>query len=732
MRNEVVKERIRLENEQFCLEIGRDCVAESLVHKATGTECLVTGENVALFSLTEERPYNNEIKLAHPNKRTTFQANRVRLEGDKLIVGFELVTFEAVVEVKTAPAYMGFTLVDFIIRPEDFGNLALTPPPIYEFRVLQLPVKDRAYFGEWLNVVWDETVAVNVLATSPYTRIEADPRKGYRILSGDTLRDIRLKGCGAALIVSSAQEFLDAVEAVEVDYDLPRGVQSRRGSQINASIYWSADVNPGNVEEHIAYALQGGFRMILINYCALFREAGWYSYCGDYDFRPEFPEGIEDLRKMLQKIKDAGITPGIHFLHPHIGIKSRYVTPVADHRLHLTRHFTLAKPLGTEDDRVYVEENPEGTVMEPRCRVLKFGGELISYEAYTKERPYCFTGCKRGHFDTQVRPHELGTIGGILDISAYGADSVYIDQNSGLQDEIGDRLAEIYNAGFEFVYFDGSEGTNAPYEIYIPLAQYRVYQKLEKAPLFSEGAAKAHFSWHMLSGGNAFDTFRPEEFKQKLVEHPFKEAPRMAWDFTRLNFGWWHYFQESQPDQFEFGTSRAAAWDCPVTMQAGEERFRTNPRTRDNLEVIRRWEDVRAKGLLTPEMKEQLKNPEQEHILLLNENGEYELTAYDCIPGAAAGNKEVSVFVFERKGKACAVCWHTAGSGLLSLPVRAEDILYEEEPGGKKVAVIPQGDSVLLPLEGRRYVTSELSRERLVEAFEQAVLNKKKQEEKIC
>ena len=94
---------IRLENKHFSLVIDSNCKAKSLLHKISGTECLMVGENLALFSLVEERPYNNEIKLAHPNKRTTFGANRVRRENDKLIVGFELIDFEAVVEVKSPP-----------------------------------------------------------------------------------------------------------------------------------------------------------------------------------------------------------------------------------------------------------------------------------------------------------------------------------------------------------------------------------------------------------------------------------------------------------------------------------------------------------------------------------------------------------------------------------------------------------------------------------------------------
>jgi len=89
---------IIIENEMFRLELSPECVTASLFCKKTGEECLETGTGIPLFSLTEERPYNNEIKLAHPNKRTTFNANRVRREEKRLIVGFELVTFERLSE----------------------------------------------------------------------------------------------------------------------------------------------------------------------------------------------------------------------------------------------------------------------------------------------------------------------------------------------------------------------------------------------------------------------------------------------------------------------------------------------------------------------------------------------------------------------------------------------------------------------------------------------------------
>ncbi|MBQ3573967.1 MAG: hypothetical protein IJA16_05155 [Clostridia bacterium] len=709
---------ILIENKSFCLKIREDAMAESLIFKPTGEECLAANEEIPFFSVTEDRPYNNEIKLAHPNKRTTFSANRVRREGNKLIVGFELLDFEAVVEIKETDEYISFKLVDFVLPEHVHFGLCMTPPPVAEFRMIQLPIVNKARFGEWLNVMWDDNVCINVLSTSPHARIDSEKRKGYRILTADAVRGIKLKGCEAALIVTSPDTLLDCVEKIEDDYDLPRGVASRRSKHINSSSYWVWELTPKNVDEHIALAKKGGFDMMLVYYSCFFKEEA-YKHCNNFEFVPEYPNGKEDVKFVLGKIKDAGMTAGIHFLHPHIGLLSTYVTPVADHRLNLKQYFTLAKPLGLDDTTIYVEENPEGTEMHEKCRVLKFGGELISYESYTTERPYCFKGCVRGHYNTNIIPHELGQIGGLLDISEFCANSVYINQNTSLQDEIADRLAEIYNLGFEFIYYDGSEGTNAPYEFHVPNAQYKVYKKCAKAPLYCEGAAKAHFSWHILSGGNAFDIFPPEIFKESIAKHPLEEAPRMANDFTRLNFGWWTLDTDHQPDMFEYGTSRAAAWDCPITIQARgyAKAFDKAPRFDDDFEVLRRWEDVRRQSWLTPEQKAELRNPNQEHILLINENGEYELAAYDEIKGVASGSEDISAYVFERLGKTYVVCWHKKGSGKLSLPLKAQDIKYEEELGGAVIPVEEADGLAVIPVENRRYLSSELSKEAIVEAF---------------
>ena len=71
---------IVLENKNFALTLGEDAIVKSLIYKVTGEELLMEGENTAIFSLTQNRPFNNEVKLAYMNKRTTFEANEISVE----------------------------------------------------------------------------------------------------------------------------------------------------------------------------------------------------------------------------------------------------------------------------------------------------------------------------------------------------------------------------------------------------------------------------------------------------------------------------------------------------------------------------------------------------------------------------------------------------------------------------------------------------------------------------
>lgn len=684
-------EDVVIETPRFRLTVGPDARPKSLVVRSSGEECLETTGGEPLFSVTQDRPFNNENKLAHPNKRTTYPANRLRRDGDLLHVGFETAAYEAIVRVRTGTGYAAFELVDFRCDPEDerqYRNLKMDVPPVDVFRVAQLPVRDRTQFGEWVNAVWDERAAAGVMGLDPLVYVDAEERRGYRLLRADLKAGLKLRGGAAAIVAGAGEgEFLSGIEELERDWKLPPGVANRRDPRMNASILWAGDLTPKTVDRYIDLAKRGGFRMMLVYYSALVkggREHG-YGVLGDYDLSDDFPNGISDVREMLEKLRREGITVGLHTLQTHIGLKSRYVTPVADARLNKKRLFRLARAIPEEGrvDEIFVDENPVDSPRHEKCRILQFDGELFSYEDYVTTWPYRFTGVVRGVKDTRAAAHAVGAFGGVLDVCEYGAQSCYIDQRTSLQDEIARKIATICDAGMEFCYFDGSEGVNPPCGIHVALSQYRVVSAFSRPPLFTEGAAKSHFSWHLQAGANAFDLFRPEVFKEKLAEHPLAEAPVMRQNFTRVDFGWWGFFFPvgpegdkdgrpptvgAQPDMWEYGTSKAAAWDCPATVQAYLADIDRHPRANDLFETMRRWEDVRARNLLTARQKELLKDPKREYHLVPNATGAYDLVGWRQLPVAGGLWTDVRAFVHEANGRRVITYWHVRGKGRLVLP----------------------------------------------------------------
>jgi hypothetical protein len=193
------------------------------------------------------------------------------------------------------------------------------------------------------------------------------------------------------------------------------------------------------------------------------------------------------------------------------------------------------------------------------------------------------------------------------------------------------------------------------------------------------------------------------------------EAPLMKRDFSRVNFGWWGFWHPGckirknitetgvQSDMWEYGTSKAAAWDSPMSVQMAVKELEAHPRTDDILEVMRRWEDVRDRNWLTKAQKEALRVPGREFHLYLNDKGEYELHEIKMLPTPSKA-RELRGFVFERGGKRVVSCWHTSGEGSV------------------KIALGDGGRNISLRIAGRRYIETDLSAPEVEANFAAAVM----------
>lgn len=712
---------IVLENAEIRLEISPAGVARRLVHKASGQECLAQNVDVPMFSLTQYRPYDNELQLAYPAEVTHFPAAQLKRQGDELIAEFALVGYVASIGVKITDAYIAFRLEKLTYQ----GYTSLRTKrktPIDETLFVQLPVRDRKNLGEWLNVMWDEQVAVNLLATDPYARIQAKPRQGYHLFQAGTVGDVQLEEVGVALIATATPHLLDRIACVEEDYGLPQGVKSRRSQEYGYSYYEASTITPENADRHIQYAKLCGFRAMDVYYVAFAGSAGHFPW------RAEYPRGMEDLKRVVAQIKEAGITPGIHIHYNKTHKQDAYVTPKPDPRLNLSESFTLSESIDAAVTAIPVEENPRLCTLDDERRILKIQNELITYERYTTKPPYRFENCQRGALGTHAAVHEMSSRVGLLDVDTWPV-FVRFTQNTSIQEEVADRLKNIYEqAGFQFVYYDGAEDVPPPYWYTVSRAQWIVSQRLQPQPLFAEGACKSHFSWHILTRGNAFDVFKPEVIKAATRAYPAAEIARAEKDFTRINFGWIGYWAPdkdtigTQPDMLEYVTSRAAAWECPIALVGDLQAMDAHPRTPDNLEVIRRWEEVRVRKWLTAEQKASLRDLEQEHTLLVDEHGEFALVPCVQIEKVAGISSPGRAFFFEYRGSSWAAYWHTSGEGILQMPLSAKQVTIMKELN-RPLTIKAAGKQVKLPLGEKRYLKfSNLTRQEVIAAFANATI----------
>jgi len=312
---------------------------------------------------------------------------------------------------------------------------------------------------------------------------------------------------------------------------------------------------------------------------------------------------------------------------------------------------------------------------------------------------------------------------------------IRFDQDTDIQDEVARRIAEIFRrtGPYDMVYFDGAEDVHAPFWYHTAGAQYRVFRYFDPAPPVCEAALNTHFGWHMMTRSNAYDV--PHKYIKSFTHLvSCRTAPVRAMDFSRIEFGWvFGLYRDLGPDELEYLVSRAAAWNCPFSIRMNLDQVAANPRADDCFEVIKTWEDARLEGKITGAHREILRTldpkqhrlvkvwdavksgawtdtwqntpfTDQEHHLLINEQGEHELVAIDPIPDEAGGR--CKAYRFRRAAEpdtTYVLLWATGPDVELRLPLAA-DRLTLMRPFGTRLPVAEERGIAVVPVGSRRYI----------------------------
>lgn len=711
-----------LQNDDMSLTIGSDGLVKSLVYRPTGEECIQYGVDAPACVITQYRPYDNENFLMFPAKPRSFPSNKCYMRGDTLFAEFTD-TYDIVkLHVDITPDYIAFTPVGRDYRIEDYGVKRKTE--LDELTLMQLPLRKRERFGEWLNVMWDDSVAVALVGTHPTTFIDSRVERDNTTLLAQTHASVQLYDSGTALIVTSPDRLLDRMDALERDYDMPRGVESRRRPEYPMGYYELRGVTVDNIDRNIELARQAGLRTMVVYY------VDFAKACGHYDWRPEYPRGMADLQEITRKITEAGMIPGIHIHYSKIAVTDPYINSgTPDRRGNVVARFSLVEPLDPTSATIVVGERPEGVRMENGRRLLQLDDELIMFADVTTTEPYTFTGCERGCFNSKAASHAAGSEARHLDVDDWPL-FIRVDQNTGIQREIAGRLGRIYaDCGFRFVYFDGAEDVPMPYWYNVSRSQLEVYNAMKPAPLWAEGAQKSHYGWHMLSRGNAFDIFPPERIRQAMKRYTLRCAEQVACDFTSVNFGWINYLAPDdktigmQPDMYDYICSKALAWDSPISLVANMPEIDRHPRTDDNLLAINLWETAKLNKSIGPELKAAMRDPDREWTVMPRGKGRFEVHEVRQIT-ADSLNAALPVRAFSYKideNNTAIIYWDVKGQSTLTLAAAGAVVRLSAFDGKSLKLHYDKSGCLALPVGERRVLTVALPEDEAVELFTQAL-----------
>ena len=615
------------------LTFGDDGTLASIREKAGGRELVGTALPFMSVRLTDgtDRP-----------------ATSVRQSGDRLVFGFAPLAGACTVRVTPFDGGWTFETLSFDVRDVLSLTLAHVKPGC------------RRWYGDLACMVSDERSGVVLRAYEPILRTACDE---HDVTQPHSLYDAPDKarfplpeevenglvviadatggfvGKRFGLTAGPREKLRDALKEMTLVAGVPHsragGAWSQEAPENRGSYLFSTLMDTGSAEDWIDLAERGGFT-------TLHTYAWWRKY-GLYDFNTDlFPNGLEDLKKVVKKFHDAGLRVDFH----HLSHCIQYVEPIfmpvftADPDEVIARcSYTLARPFAPGDTEMYVNEKPwdgHTKIMASHANgnALRIGRELVQYHDLSWEKPYRFTKIVRGKFTTQyegVKDITVSTetfpVGTRVDFLQQRYGSFYPKPGSKLMERVSNRIAEIFNAcRGDGVYFDGAEGMMTRYGTEV--GRETTFRKFSNAndSIICESACLYPYSWWYRSRIGPWDA--AEWGAKRFIDEHIRCLDEYAnkANFLRVNLGWWQPMMSCAmarghyTDEMEYCGAKGAGVDAADGFQLPGIDVSVNVKpvyfnTEDQLTVFGWWERARMARAFSDATLAKLRVPGDEYRL---------------------------------------------------------------------------------------------------------------------
>ena len=621
--------------------------------------------------------------------------------------------------------------------------------------LMSLPVAITAHVGPRLGAAWDEKYAIGLHALG--LQVQGAGRKikdGAELTA--TSQDApgpALEGAGFAIVAAPTAEFRNILRRLSVAYDLPRNERDGTPSKdlaLARQSYWFLSFGEADTDKVLDLCRQSGIRQVML------LSGAWCRSPGHYAIQPGYPDGVESLRRMVDRLHGAGIMVGMHCYASKVGKIDGYVSPKPDRRFWVDRMAALTDPIGTNETAVLtnsdLREWPgspvahqkvwEGGVAKHQDVVID--DEIIRYKSIGPEGKWnTFLGCERGAYATTRSPHPITSSLRHYAVDG-GINGYIIDQETTLLDEVTMRLADIFDmCGFDMIYFDGGEDVDTRRFIYyVSKFQAVAMSKFRKRPIIHMGTIMTHNLWHSFTRSGTVDTYMNTLRGQILAGAPPAKWPTVREHIDRSvaymlsvredmmpgELGWFGIWPKGkdtdglQLDEVEYLMAKSLGHDAPISLETSFREMASHPLTPGILEIVRAYETLRSNAPPPAEIASLLRTPGKDFILVQEDNAA-EFVEARVLP-TVAGSHDVRGLVAEYKTGAIATLWHYMGTpGTLVISsdpekVRAMDVF------GKPIEVTVSGNKISIPFGARRTIlfVDNVSKGILTQTLDRATL----------
>lgn len=613
---------VTVENDHFRYEIGRDGRNVRFIDKATGIDYLLA-DTISYCAYADR-------------DGTRYPVSAAALSADVLKLEFEDINVHADIRIVNERNHIFLEVreVKGQVESLDFLNVPLT-----------------------LDGMPGEPFAACVLSMNLKTHVRQLPALQSH-LSAACYDRFGMKGAKIALLGVPVKEMLPEIREVMKDAkEIPHSEAGGAWSQLSKLGYGSYLMNFGSLNEETVDEWIERCRSVGFNQIDSHGGHDLFKF-GSFELDPEkWPDGWEGFKRINKRLHDAGIASILHTYAFFIDKDSKYVSPVPSEDLAYFRTFTLARPVGVDDDEIVVSE-PTTDVSAvtgfhvPNSRTLRIGDELIEFSGVTKTAPYKFTGCQRGANGTRAASHGVDT-------KAYHLKEMFGKFLPGpetpLFSQIAYHTAEIVNeCHFDGIYLDAIDGSDildGPENFWYYGGKFVMeIAKHLKHPVGMEMSSMIHSWWHYRSRWQAWD--RPNRGYKRFVdihsaslksdelEHGYfrgygPEIDRLAplengGHMLPLHLGWWGHQTWSPPqlqptftDDVEYLACKMIGNNAGLSMMSGvdEKTLAEYPVYRRLNAILKQYEKLRHQNYFSDSVRRLLRQPGKEFTLFKQEDG---------------------------------------------------------------------------------------------------------------